>query len=273
MRLTSNDSLWFRNYSAFTTHPDETNFLHVEVGSHHITCWCTGNETSFTALEYFTFTYDATEGAFVDVFRELKRRSILLNHTFASEEIVWENADFMCVPKDLFQEETAVAYMNLVNSQSFQSAPMHDAINDCMLTFTANSILYKIVKENLPRASHTHKLHHLLQRHKTEKDSLQIQFYQTHFLLTAIRNGTLQLATVYRFKTPQEAVYHILNSLDKLKMLAAETITLVSGFIDETSALYKEIRLYVNNLQFAENGQMKEGYPMHYFTSYNLPLA
>ena len=255
------------------THPDETNTLHVEVGSHHITCWCTANETSFTALEYFTFHYDNTEGAFIDVFRELKRGSILLSNKFATEEIVWENPDFMCIPKQFFKEEDAAQYTGLVNSPSFQSAPMSSPIHDYVVTFTASSILYKIVKENLPQASHTHKIHHLLQQPVNHNSNLQIQFYQTHFLVTAVKGGVLQLATVYRFQNPQEAVYHILNTLDKLQMPASETITSVSGFIDEASALYKELYLYVDNLQFAQTGETKEGYPTHYFTSYNLPVA
>src|ERR1700712_575471 len=62
------------------THPDESHQLHIEVGSAHLVCWCTAGERAFTALEYFTFTYDDTEGGFIDVFREVKRRSILLSN-------------------------------------------------------------------------------------------------------------------------------------------------------------------------------------------------
>ncbi len=256
------------------TNPDESNQLHVEVGANHMACWCTGSEEAFTAMEYFTFQYDNTEGGFVDIFREIKRCSILLRNTFASEEIVWENADFMCVPKDAFAEDASVSYLNLINSQSFQSLPMHKTLQDFVLTYTADSVLYKIVKENLPQASHTHKLHHLLQQQKREeKNNLQIQFYQSHFLLTAFKNGTLQLATVFRFQTPHEAVYHILNTLDKLDMTTDETVTSLSGFIDETSALYKEIYLYVNNLQLTQTGKIKDEYPAHYFTTYNLSRA
>ena len=256
------------------THPEESHQLHVEVGSRHIACWCSDAQTGFTALEYFTFSYDNTEGGFVDIFRELKRRSILLNNTFASEEIVWENADFMCVPEKYSNKNIAAGYLNLVNSQSFQSPPMFDTPGGIKLAFTADSVLYKIIKQNLPKATHTHKMNQLLRQHVADNsNSLRIQFYQSHFLLTAFKNGSLQLATVYRFATPQEAVYHILNTLDKLGMKASETVTRVSGFIDTTSALYKELYLYVNNLQLAQTGKIKDEYPAHYFTTYNQPVV
>lgn len=255
------------------TEPEESHHLHVEVGNNHIACWCDDKTKGFTAFEYFTFTYDNTEGGFIDVFRELKRRSILLNNTFASEEIMWENGNFMCVPDSLFTEESAVNYLNLVNSQSFQSPPMYNRLGDVVLTYTADIILYKIVKEALPKASHIHKFKQLLQQHKMADNSLQIQFYQSYFLVTAVKNGALQLATVYHFKTPQQAVYHILNTLDKLEMPKQETVTSISGFIDETSSLYKELYLYVNNLQFAQTGRIKDEYPAHYFTTYNMPVA
>ena len=256
------------------THPEESHALHVEVGAAHVACWCTGEDEAFTALEYFTFSYDNTEGGFVDTFRELKRCSILLSNDFASQEIVWENADFICVPNEYFMVDKAVAYLNLVNSQSFQSAPMHRPLHDYTLAFTADSVFYKIITQQLPRASHTHKMYGLLQQQNEDTaNSLYLQFYQSHFLLTAVKEGGLQLATLYPFTTPHEAVYHILNTLDKLEMNKDQTITFLSGFIDETSALYKEIYLYVHHLQFTKTGKIKDEYPAHYFTTYNLPTA
>ena len=256
------------------THPEESHQLHIEVGKAHLACWCTGNEEAFTALEYFTFSYDGTEGGFVDVFRELKRCSILLSHRFPSPEIVWENASFMCVPNQFFTEERAVDYLDLVTSQAYQSAPMYDTLPHFTLTYTADSVLYKIITQNIPDASHTHKLQHLLKQQKeNETSALNLQFYQSYFLLTAVKNGQLQLATVYHFTTPHEAVYHILNTLDKLNMKRDDTTVYLSGFIDESSALYKEIYLYVNNLTFTKTGKLNAEYPAHYFTTYNLPVA
>lgn len=257
------------------THPEESHQLHIEIGKAHLAAWCTGNEKAFTALEYFTFSYDNTEGGFVDVFRELKRRSILLSYPFPAPEIVWENADFMCIPNDFFAAENASAYLDLVTTKSFRSELMYKALPDFTLTYTADSILYKIVTQNLPDATHTHKLQQVLNQKKTKDNgsSLHLQFYQSHFLLTAVKDNALQLATVYRFFTPHEAVYHILNTLDKLDMKRDDTTVFLSGFIDESSALYKEIYLYVNNLTFTQTGKLNNEYPAHYFSTYNLPMA
>jgi len=256
------------------THPEENNKLHVEVGSNHIACWCTGDAATFTALEYFTFTYDNTEAGFIDTFREIKRRSILLSNTFPSEEIVWENANFICIPTDKFNDSTMSAYLSIINSPSFQSAPMYNRLNDFVITYTADSIFYKTIKEEMPRASHVHKFYQILNiKNKADKNRLQLHFYQAHFLLVAVKNNTLQLATVFRYQTPQEALYYILNTIDKLEMPAEETIVSVSGFMDENSSLYKELYSYVNNLQLSETGKIKGEHPAHYFTSFNTPAA
>lgn len=255
------------------TQPEESHPLHIEVGAAHLTCWCTGNDGDFTALEYFTFTYDNTEGGFIDVFRELKRRSILLSNQFPSQEIVWENANFMCIPNNKFDEQNAVTYLSLVNSQSFQSAPMHQSLEDYTFAFTADSVLYKIITQQIPGASHSHKVYKLLQQNSSKNNSLHLQFYQSHFILTAFQNGALQLATVYRFSTPHEAVYHILNTLDNLGMSRESTLVFLSGFIDEASPLYKEIYLYISNFQFTKKGKINNEYPAHYFTTYHLPVS
>ena len=125
----------------------------------------------------------------------------------------------------------------------------------------------------MPAASHSHKVYNLLQQNMSENKSLHLQFYQSHFIVTAFQNGVLQLATVYRFSTPHEAVYHILNTLDNLQMSREDSYIFLSGFIDETSALYKEIYLYINNIQFTKKGKIKNEYPAHYFTTYHLPTA
>ncbi len=256
------------------TQPEESHQLHVEVGKAHVTCWCTGDDHAFTALEYFTYTYDNTEGGFVDVFRELKRRSILLSNAFTSPQIVWENADFVCVPNELFKAEQSDAYLKLVNSPAFLSAAMYRPLPDYMLLFAADPVLYKIVTQQLPGASHTHKMYTLLQRgNEGTSNSLYLQFYSSHFLLTAVKAGELQLATFFSFTTPGEAVYHILNTMDKLSLNKDETITFLSGFIDESSPLYKEIYQYVAHLQFTQSGRINDEHPAHYFTTYNLPTA
>ena len=225
----------------------------------------------FTALEYFTYTYDNTEGGFIDVFRELKRRSILLNNAFAAPEIVWENADFVCVPNELYRAEQTNTYLNLINSPAFLSSPMHRPLSDCTLLFAADPVLYKIVTQQLPGASHTHKMCTLLQQgNEGTGNSLYLQFYSSHFLLTAVKAGELQLATFYPFTTPGEAVYHILNTMDKLTLNKDQTITFLSG---ESSPLYKEIYQYINHLQFTQSGRINDEHPAHYFTTYNLPTA
>lgn len=256
------------------TNPEESHQLHIEAGKAHLACWLTDEKGTCTALEYFTFSCDGSEGGFVDVFRELKRYSILLKHSFMAPEIVWENATFMCIPNEYFAAGKATAYLDLVTSQSFQSAPMYNRLSDFTITYTADSVHHKIITQNIPDATHTHKMQHLLTGRKEQSgNALHLQFYQSHFLLAAIKDDALQVATVYPFSTPHEAVYHILNTLDKLSMKRDDTHVFLSGFIDESSALYKEIYLYVNNLTFTQTGMLNEEYPAHYFTTYNLPAA
>ncbi|GAB4091980.1 DUF3822 family protein [Flaviaesturariibacter terrae] len=98
---------------------------------------------------------------------------------------------------------------------------------------------------------------------------LQVHFAPKQFRVLAKRDGFLQLAQVYRYDSPLDVVYYLLRIAAETGLPGRDTPLVLSGLIDEQSALYRELYQYFSNLHFSRTDGMatEEGRPAHYFTS------
>jgi len=105
-------------------------------------------------------------------------------------------------------------------------------------------------------------------------DQIAIHFSPNQFSVLVKKNGQLQLAQIYRYQAPLDVVYYLLKITEEFELSKDETILIISGLIEESSDLYKELYQYFLNIHFAKPslGTVDSNtYPSHFFTSiYNL---
>src|SRR6476646_9116618 len=102
--------------------PDETNALYVEIGKHHLACWCTSSNKSLQAFEFFTFHDIDEHEEFEKVYKEAKLHSVLLNNEFAASEVIWGTTPFTCVPNSLFKPDALDTYIDMLGKAPFTKA-------------------------------------------------------------------------------------------------------------------------------------------------------
>lgn len=249
--------------------PDETNTLYVEIGQHHIGCWCTGGDKqSLQAFEYFTFHDTEPHEDFEKIYSEARLHSVLLNNDFAVTEVIWETMPFTCIPNTLFKAEALDQYVELLDTAPFTKA-LSCTQNDYTVAFPVKEDALRLVQQHYPAATASHKICRLS---KTVQNGapmcIQAVFYHHHFLLLAFKDNALQLATSIMYQSSKDCLYYILYTMQQLQLPLSETVVLVSGFIDINSALYKDLYQYIPLLQPAEQGTLKDEYPAHYFSSF-----
>lgn len=248
--------------------PDETNALSIEIGKYHIACWCTGDKQSLQAFEYFTF-HDADEHEdFEKIYKQAKLHSVLLNNEFAATEVIWETIPFTCVPNSLFKPEALDDYINILDKDPFTKA-LSCTQQDYTVAYPVKEDALRLVQRHFPKAAASHKICRLSEDlKKNSSNCIHTIFYHHHFLLLAIKDNVLQLATSVSYQSSKDCLYYILFTLQQLKLPLNETLVLVSGFIDTNSVLYKDLYEYIPLLQLAEKGMLKDAYPAHYFTTF-----
>jgi len=248
--------------------PDETNALSIEIGKHHIACWCTAQDKSLQAFEYFTFHDTDEQEDFEKIYKAAQLHSVLLNNEFASTEVIWETTPFTCVPNTLFKPEALDNYLDLLDKGPFTKA-LSCTQQEYTVAFPVKEDALQLVQRQFPKAQAFHKICQLSKELKNDTPNcIHTVFYHHHFLLLAVKDNALQLATSISYKSSKDCLYYILYTMQQLEMPLNETVVLVSGFIDMNSVLYKDLYEYIPLLQPAEKGMLKDEYPAHYFTTF-----
>ena len=114
-----------------------------------------------------------------------------------------------------------------------------------------------------------------------EPESMYLVFGADKVLTAIFKNGQLQLLQSFSYTTPEDVVYHLLHCCEKLSLSQDECLLHISGYIDEDSALFNEIKKYFLRFEFDKvDATVQEEsdethsveYPPHYF-SYLQKLA
>jgi hypothetical protein len=248
--------------------PDETNALFIEIGRHHIACWCTGHDKSLQAFEYFTFHDIDEHEDFENIYNEARLHSVLLNNEFAATEVIWETTPFTCVPNAFFKPEALDNYIEILDKGPFTKA-LSCTQEEYTVAYPVKEDALQLVQRHFPKAAASHKICQLSKELKNSASNcVHTVFYHHHFLLLAIKDNALQIATSISYKSSKDCLYYILYTMQQLEMPLDETVVLVSGFIDMNSVLYKDLYEYIPLLQPAEKGMLKDEYPAHYFTTF-----
>jgi hypothetical protein len=105
-------------------------------------------------------------------------------------------------------------------------------------------------------------------------DQVDIHFTIQFFRILVKKNNEIRLAQTYAYKTPLDVVYYLLKICYEFHLDQKETFLIVSGLIEQDSALYHELHNYFLNLHFAQAPAYAlpdNEHPHYYFTSlYNL---
>jgi hypothetical protein len=104
----------------------------------------------------------------------------------------------------------------------------------------------------------------------TTGDQIAIHFSPNQFAVLVKKGGQLQLAQIYSYQTPLDVVYYLLKVIETFNLSKEETILIISGLIEESSDLFRELYQYFLNIQFLKPSiGLIDGdkYPSHFFTS------
>lgn len=249
--------------------------LFIEIGIHHIACWCTTiQQNELKSFEYFSF--DEQEGVnFEEAFRQVKLNSTLLEGNFVSTKIIWENASCICIPEHVFSDNLKQDYLHMMVGEKQDEQSFSTTVNKIKLVYHVANDRLSVIQNNYPEAELVHKyaqmIHAIDTINTSARSFVQVVFYHTHFLLMAVKDQQLQLIQTFIYKKPDAVIYHVLNVCEQLQMPVAETELVVSGLIDMQSVLYQELYKYFNLIKMDSadeglyNKELLNGYPAHYF--------
>lgn len=223
---------------------------------------------SFVLIRYISFDEFETTESLSQIFAELKNTHF--------EKVIFCIACFQALVIPHKYVGNAQALLNAIYEAPEQKY-LNDAIAEWQIAVSYSIPLpvHQLITEAFPSAQFFHAYTPAIKIYNGfVADQISIHFTQQHFRIFVKKGQQLQLAQTYFYKTPLDVIYYLLKITTEFEMENAEIVLIISGLVDEKSAMYDELHNYFLNLHFALPPAFtlpESAYPQHFFTSlYNL---
>lgn len=228
-----------------------------------------GQERTFHQIQYVTFDELEAEQNLAQVLDELKKENcqqIIVCSAFPQS---------LLTPKHGHKNDYIL--LNVIYDSPSQKY-LKDEVAEWQMcvTYALPHSLFNLIKEKFRFAEFFHAYTPTLKVYNgfVADDQIDIHFTTQQFRVMVKKDKRVQLAQVYSYKTPLDVVYYLLKICYEFGLDQSGVSVILSGLIDQDSAMYNELHSYFLNLHFAEGPSFtlpQSEYPHHYFTSlYNL---
>ena len=177
----------------------------------------------------------------------------------------------LLVPNKFYHHKSSL--LNAVFNQK-HFFPLNDPIAEWQLinVYTLPILAHKKITEKFPSASFMHAYTPLLKVYNgfTAEHQISAHFIGKQFRVMIKKDHHIQLVQTYTYTSPMDVVYYLLKICTEFQLHQEETQIIISGLIDEDSALYKELHHYFLHLHFASTTTIslpEHAHPGHFFTS------
>ncbi|MGN6165041.1 MAG: DUF3822 family protein [Flavisolibacter sp.] len=248
----------------------EAQTLLIELGADHCSyAFFNKANNTIAALKYFLIDEFQMETQLKNIMAELR------NKEFSDVLVCSSYPTALLTPSKY--AGTGEDVMQLIYDQPMQYA-LSDTINEWQMVnvYSIPMTVFALIKNEFPQARFMHAYTPLLKTYNglTAENQIAVQFTTQHFRILVKKESQVQLAQVYAYKTPLDVVYYLLKICSELQLGQSEVYLILSGLVEEDSALYKELHHYFLNIHFAPAPSVsfiQHEHPQHFFTStYNL---
>jgi hypothetical protein len=248
--------------------------LLIEVSQQGIAYIIIDSNNECIALQSQHFSGDTSLDKAANALKQLAAGESILQENFKSTTVVYAYPEAMLVPAGFVTDNSQKQLLELV----------HGDVNDA---FTRSDFLYRHNTHNIytvprqidavvsyvlssPVSTHLYSL--LPDMFTDEGNNLYCIFSTACFTAMLRKEGKLQIIQTFRFKTPEDAAYYMLQLCEAFETGIDETTVHLHGMIDSSSSLYTELYKYFLNVRFATLPDTYtypaelSSYPSHYFS-------
>lgn len=262
----------FKIQSSETVNADAK--LLIEVSQQGIAYIIIDSNNECVALQSQHFTSDTSLDKAANALKQLAASESILQESFRNTTILYAYPESLLVPSDFVSDTNKKQLLELV----------YGDVNDA---FTRSDFLYRHHTHNIytvprqidavvsylfsnPVSTHLYSL--LPDMFKDAGNNLYCVFSTACFTAMLLKDGKLQAIQTYKYKTPEDAAYYLLQLCEGFETNINETTVHLHGMIDASSNLYTELYKYFLHMRFATlpdtftYPSAMDDYPAHYFS-------
>lgn len=202
-------------------------------------------------------------------------------HTNYQKVILLQYAPLnVLVPAILNSEAGKEQLLQLVHGPQTNRVLVKDIVLQQSLVnhYSVDADLASLLNKRFPKGEWWHVQSLLLTKTAAGEARVTATICFNEVQLTVEKNGNWLLLQSYNYHTPEDVLYYILNAMQQLDLTQEETTVYLQGMIDQHSALYDVLHLYILNLQLKDELQFSfppatEEHPVHLSASLDQVLV
>lgn len=191
---------------------------------------------------------------------EIKNEQDWLSFTYIKTTIVACGASNILLPVLLYNKEYIL--FNLMYGQQSTSIFLKDQIKiaDAINEYMIPDELYQLIQTHFKNTVWYHNQSLLLQQNASADERITVAISFHSIFITAEQNNKWMLLQNKTYQSPEDVLYHILNTIKQLGFDGEKTSVILEGMAEADSALANLLYQYVNNMEWNTNLQFS--YPV-----------
>lgn len=247
--------------------------LFIELGEHYLTISLCAADKSPLSIE----TYVLKEGVDVYTLEYILQLEKYSQASYEEVHLIVNTPDVSLVPEKFHKDHLSDSIYQTLHGDLKVSDIHTDHVNqwELALVYGVEKTILHFLKARYPSLQTKHfislALVSLFRNNLEDLDSfIKIYFSQYYLTVILVKGAQLQFAQSIYFETTEDAIYQLLNLVERhhmdLKYLKAQ----VSGHIDEDSATWKELKKYVLDISLEPTTSIEtstsDSVGSHFFT-------
>ena len=249
--------------------PEKPTLL-MEVGADYCCYAFYREETrSFERITQISFDEHEAYESLVSIVSELK------NQQFERVFFCSAFAQALLMPQKFFANSDAV--LDIIYDIP-SSRHLNDYISEWQMVnvYSIPSAMHEMITSGFSGVQFFHAYTPLIKvfNHYEADQQIHLYFTTQYFRVLVKKEQQVQLAQIYAYKSPLDVAYYLLKMVYEFDLDQTQVHVILSGLVDEKSALFDEIHHYFIHVKFAQHGNFnlpENDFPEYYFSSlYNL---
>ncbi len=251
--------------------------LVLEVSDNALNYMIMQADKSLQKLRYYQVDVNNTT-ELAETLEDIFANDDLLGKPFSHCNIVYNFATSQLIPEKYYCENINRQLLDVIHGDFIKGVVLNEKISDAAThnIYSIPKALHEVLMRKYPKSLQYHcytlLLNHLYKHSATETDKVVVSFYRKSIIATVIKNNRLQLMQQITYQTTEDIAYWLLNIYRQFNLEQLSTSLIISGMIDEDSAIYSQLQKYFAKIDFEphpdyiKDSALLNGYPKHFFS-------
>jgi hypothetical protein len=249
--------------------------LSMCLGEKHFSYAVTGpSGNRLLTLGYYAGSHPGT-----DFLSALFSKESVLNQTFSTVKVAFQFSQSVLVPAHLYNPADASVLLTGMTGTTAGKEIFSDAVDEWQVqnVYAVPKQVYWWLNSRFQGFQHKHHHTAILQSgiKAGSNGIIFIDCRPDEFSAVVLKENTVLLAQTYSYATPEDVLYKLLKISSHFALPQEGVQILLSGMIEERSALFKEMYQYFLHIEFSKSVDWEKeisgehACPSHYFASLN----